>query len=522
MRHVIRVAPLLVVAAALMGLVHPSGCNMRGLATQPNGFSRIETIAHPVAIRTQGLKGFGYINGLNFTNDRWSLIHYSPEGAFTFNDVIPEKFWKCQNNRGCVAVLQVGDEQGILRTPKVGNRLYVCTNDYVQTSDRIHCDSRMIESRSARPPEPGENPDIGYVTPWAHQSMYKALSQTVEGDDFRAWQGDDAQRLFAGRHTFAHSNNSWDPALPGDTSGYWDEYQWRTGPFGASYNEHFIGGGGVYSADIGVCSEFIPWKWEDRDPFGGLNELLGTATGNLGIGEAIVDGMADNPIRQTVYTENAKLWMDALVNVWNRPESAEFHFRVNDKGRRQMCFVQYIAANNKLQTKPDAWFRFDQAFLAGFLELFGIGDCRTHNARIQYCGEIEYNSVTKEASFVVDPSSAKADMEPYSWWKPGCKTFRNKFSSMFPAAIAEPAGEALTENLGRLVSGLPLAIGADIRRIEATPSGLHLVVAETSSDPQYGKGRCTPGLEAAWPSNYRSRGDWSAWAVPATGITRPQ
>ena len=89
---------------------------------------------------------------------------------------------------------------------------------------------------------------------------------------------------------------------------------------------------------------------------------------------------------------NAFLFMDAVVGVYPRKDvSPEFHIRVNRwraPGRvpLEMCFKGYFKANNNLSSNPDAWYRWDQAIFGGFLDLFGIGDCKTHPFSTFYCG----------------------------------------------------------------------------------------------------------------------------------------
>ena len=527
MQHrTIKALPFLVAAIALAGF---TSCEHREIVTPKAGSTRVFSIDHPVTIRTNDAKGAVTITARNFETGERTMIYFNPEGDAEFNDVIPPEYWKCADTGwgqppssnitrgGCVASLQVSDDQGPFYTTRTNNKLYVCTENYYQVGDRRHCDPRSIDLGKYPPFVPGE--PISTVLEWRDYNFRMKYSHPTPRHDYvRNWEGDHAQLLFSGFHEWRNTNNSWDPAFPHDRSGSWQEFAYSTTKL---KNPTFVSGD-MYSVDIGVCSEFIPWKWEDRDPNGGLNDLVGGFTNNLGIGEVIVNGMADNPIRESIYTEDAKLWTDTLTELWQRPDSAEFHFRVSDGNERQMCFVQYVAANNRLQSRPDAWFRFDQAFLALFLELFRIGDCPTHNARIQYCGGIQYDADTQTAEFVVDPSTAIAYMEPYGLFRPACrKQFHSRFVNEFPGRIAEPAGQALTDSLALLMTSLPAVMGADIRRIETTPRGMYLVLAESEEDPQYGKGQCVRTLEGAVPPDRRNSSDWSWPSVPATGIRRP-
>jgi hypothetical protein len=526
MRHVqIKAVPLLVVVAVLLGF---TSCKRREIVTPKYGSVRVLTENHPVRIQTKDAAGATFITAYNFATNSDDAIYINPEGDVNFNDVIPEEYWKCSPTgwgkkpfsniarNGCVASLQLLDDQGAFSTGRRENRLYVCTEDYWQVSDRKHCDLRSMEIGNFAGLDP--NGYLSATIEWENYGPRMTRSQPIDAHDYiKNWQGDHAQRLFTGFHMWEHSNNAWDAALPNDVSGSWQEFAWSP----STLQDSTFVSGDMMSVDIGVCSEFLPWKWEDRDLNSALTPVLGGFTGNLGIAEAILEGMKENPIRASQFTEDAKRWMDTLQEVWQRPLSSEFHFRMNEGGKPQMCFVQYVAANNRLKTKPNNWYRWDQAFAAFWLEILAIGDCPTHNARVQYCGGINYYGPGSTATFKVDERTAKAYMEPYGLFRPACrKQFQPRFENEFPVAITEPAAEALTENLGLLLGGLPVFIGGDIRRIEVTPKGMYLVTAESGLDPQYGVGQCIRTLEGGFvPPNVRQSSDWEAINLPGRGIT---
>jgi hypothetical protein len=84
-------------------------------------------------------------------------------------------------------------------------------------------------------------------------------------------------------------------------------------------------------------------------------------------------------------------------------------------------------------------------------------------------------------------------MEGYSIFKPSC---RNQFQPKVEQALkegAKTAGEQnLSEGIDQLVRALQNSVdaifgieGFQVRRLELTPSGIYVVTAESSIDPQY-------------------------------------
>jgi hypothetical protein len=336
----------------------------------------------------------------------------------------------------------------------------------------------------------------------------------------RNWQGDGAQRLFNGFHVFENSNNAWDPAFPSDSSGSWREIPWQilwnTPPLAEST---FVSGS-MMSVDIGASRVFVPWRGEHYIEGSAAGALISNALGGLGLAEILIERLRENPIAESIYTQDAIRWLNVLTGIWERTDvSPEFHFRVTDDGERQICLVQYVAANNRINARPDSWWRFDQGFAALFIQWFGLGDCKTHNARIQYCGSLDLDDGVPQYS--IDPSSVVATMEPYPKIRPLCrKRFKPEFESSIPDMLIEPAQAAITDGLALLIGSFEGLLGAEVRRVETTPTGVYLVLAETVLDPQYGIGDSTAELEKS-ATSFATQPAVTLPSVPATGITRP-
>lgn len=492
------------------------GC--RELINPKGGYVIVPDKDSPVSIRTRDLEGAGYINMLN-QSKQWVLMHFSPGGAFSFNEPLPDEAWHCKPRHGCVAALRVGDDKGFFATSKEG-RIYVCTEDYRQQGGRARCGSRTMELGNLPPWDPTK--PLTATLEWKTHAAHPKRSEVVPGHTHvREWQGDGAQRLFSGFHEWENTNDPWHPPKATDVSGSWQEHPWYRGFFGNTPldDTEFVSGD-MYSVDIGASRIFVPWSGEHYIPGGAYQEELKGVLDDMGLGEIMIERSMQDPFTRNEYTENVKLYFDAMTNIWTRTDvSPEFHFRVNDAGDRQVCLVSYVTANNRLSGKPDSWFRFDQGFLSFFAQWFGIGDCRTHPARVQFCGTLDYEDGAPQ--YTIDPDSVGARIEPYSLFKPLCrKKFAAPFESGIPAALAEPAQQDITNGLSELF-GLFNAItgGATIRRIEPTPTGLYLITAETFLDPQYGIGDSTPELEKTAPG--RTQPNVVLPSVPATGITRP-
>jgi len=502
--------------AAVLALAALTLTGCRELTNPKGGFLIVADTGSPVLIQTRDLEGAGYINALN-TDRQWTPIHFSPGGAFTFNQPLPAEAWHCKRNRGCVAALRVGDEKGFFATPKMG-RIYVCTGDYLQSGGRKRCGPRSMEIAKPLPSDP-LNAVASFE--WGEAFPHPTKSEPVEPHDLiQNWQGDGAQRLFSGFHEWDTTGNPWEPANPGDVSGSWQEFGWRAAWGATPLADRTFVSGDMYSVDLGVSRVFIPWSGEHYIEASESTGAIRTALGGLGLAEILIDRLRENPISQSIYTQDAIKWLNVLNEINDRSDkSPEFHFRVTGDGERQMCLVQFVRANNKINGKPDAWFRFDQGFAALFIQWFGLGDCPTHSARIQYCGALSLDDGAP--NFTIDPDTVRATLEPYPKLRPLCNNrFKPEFESRIPEMLIEPAQIAITEGLALLVGSFEAVLGASVRRFEITPTGIYLVLAETVLDPQYGIGDSTAELEKP-AANLVTQPDVTLSSVPATGITRP-
>jgi hypothetical protein len=190
-------------ALSLLLLFAVSIVGCRELVSPTNGYIWVADKDSPVRIETKDLASVGWIKAYTQSKE-WTEIYRSPSGEFTFNEVLPEEAWHCKSDKGCVAALRVGDEEVGLSTPKLG-RIYVCTQDYKASNDRIHCGTRSIATT------------FDFLT-WPVESFLARASHRFEEFAFfgRSWKGDQAQRIFAGRHEFTNTNNAWDPAFPSE------------------------------------------------------------------------------------------------------------------------------------------------------------------------------------------------------------------------------------------------------------------------------------------------------------------
>jgi hypothetical protein len=93
------------------------------------------------------------------------------------------------------------------------------------------------------------------------------------------WEADSFSRLSSGWHSWQQSNDPWHPAEDG-TGGQWTQAPWDGVPlFQTLRNAHNV--------DLGACSVFIPWKWDDRDPR--LDPMIGPMLGDRGLAEFTLD-----------------------------------------------------------------------------------------------------------------------------------------------------------------------------------------------------------------------------------------
>jgi hypothetical protein len=514
----IRVA-LLVLAIPLLGV---NMCEPRPTLIAPTGgYVIVQDVLSPVRIRTANLHGAGRIEAL-MPGGNWVLIHFSPSGGFDFDETLPATVWHCSNpggTGGCVARLRIADESrpvGYNVTHGTGI-VHVCTENYVQRQGRNHCGGRELEYSTG-----SENEHDIWLSPTKSRAEWQFGS--IASGIYR-WHGDPWNRLIWASHAFKHSNASSPPqgAAGQESSGTFFDYSWDP------EREVNVGLGNTgwhaYSMDIGACSFFIPWEWEQRLEDAYYTAALGGALGNRGLAERFIDEMIETAEPQSRTEVNAMLWVDGTVGI--RPNvnaSPEFHYRLSDDtGVPQMCFKQYFHANSDISAAPDHWYRFDQAIGSIFLEILPfVGQCGDKDVSFRYCGTPSVDSRGK-GSFVVDQSSVVIAHQGYPWAKTLCN---NRFVPRFIDGVRKtfsPGGEGaiqIDRGMDTLVSSLSDTLAVDVRRIEMSPRGLYLVIAESTSDPQYGLGDCRSDLdrEPALQSASRPTEGWIRYYT--RGITR--
>ncbi len=514
----IRVA-LLVLAIPVLGV---NSCESRPtLVTPTGGFVVVQNVLSPVRIKTSNLEGAGRIDAL-MPDGTWALIHFSPSGAFNFDDALPTTVWHCSNpggTEGCVARLRIAHENG-----PVGHNMahgtgivHVCTENYVQRQGRNHCGGRALEYSTGS----GNDFDI-----WLSPTKSRAEEQMGDiASGVYRWRGDAWSRLVRASHGFKHSNASSPPrgAAAQESSGTFFDYSWD--PDAEVTVELGNTGWHAYSMDLGACSFFIPWEWEHRIEDSYYTAGLGGALGDRGLAERFIDEMIETTEPQSRTEVNAALWVDGTVGIRpNANASPEFHYRLSeDTGVPQMCFKQYFHASSEISAAPDHWYRFDQAIGAFFLEILPfVGQCGDKDVSFRYCGTPFVDS-QGQGSFVVDQSSVVITHQGYPWAKVLCN---NRFVPKFIDGVRDtfsPGGEGaiqIDRGIDTLVGSLSDVIGVDVRRIEMSPRGMYLVIAQTTSDPQYGMGDCRSDLDRIpiLPSASRPTEGWIRYDT--RGITR--
>jgi hypothetical protein len=508
------VVPLLGTATCGPTLVSPT----QGYLIVPNVFS-------PVRIQTSGLDGEGRIDAL-LPDQTWATVHVSSTGSFLFNEPLPGTVWHCSDpggSEGCVARLRIEHDGGpVGHNPSFGSGIvHVCTERYIQRVGRRHCGGRALERLSGAP----DGDDV-WLPPASSQAAERRVDPLQEGA-FR-WRGDEWNRLIWGAHDFKHIGASSPPQgeLANDLAGLFFDYRWDpeaeiSVALGVPSNADY----GAYSMDLGACSFFIPWEWQHRLEEAYYTRGLGAALGDRGLAERFIDEMIDTTEPESRTEVNALLWVDGTVGMApNQNASPEFHYRLSeDLGHPQMCFKQYFHVSSEISTRPDHWYRFDQAIGAFFLELLPfIGQCGSKDTSFRYCGtpEIDTDGV---GAFVIDQSSVQITHQGYPWGKALCN---NNFVPKFIDGVRQtfgPGGEGavrIEEGIRTLVSSLADTLGLDVRRIEMSPRGMYLITAESTLDPQYGMGDCRADLDRAPDAAGASRTTEVYIEYDARGITR--
>jgi len=485
-----RVLALTLAALALMGcreLTHPT-----------QGFIVVPNISWPVRVTTTDLEGAGWLKAFT-TEGTWEVIHLQPSGSFSFNEALPLNAWHCDpidGSEGCVAILQAGDEQGYLTaTNRYYGKFHVCTEDYVQKFGRKHCGVRALERFRFFGDDDASDevplPRYGSKIPLEHEYP------TPGG--LYSWHGDPWSRFVTGSASFPDID-SWHPPAEGEPTSTW--YERPYDPDGG-----FPIGGSSYptvnmSYDIGACSIFFPWEWDDRLQSSFWTAAIGVQTGNRGFAEIFLDGIIESAEPQSTLVRDAFLYMDALGNVFPRTDvSPEFHFKVandawgsNGELEPQICLKNYFTASNSISSEIDGWYRWDQGILGGFTSLFNIGSCKHHPFSVMYCGAIDL-SPQGRGRFRISPN-VHVSMEGYSVFKPTCNNqFIPAFKDAMKNGIRTVGQQNLSDGIEDLVDGLRGDLGITIRRLQATPTGVYIITAESIEDVQYGIGNCLPDIE---------------------------
>ncbi len=428
----------------LLSLLLLTGCFE--ISHPAKGYQVIEDVLEPVIIA-----GKGGDTTVLLAGEPWQLVARVDHPQFLFIHQLPLAAWHCEIGSGCASRLAVSTTGGVVyHDERIGQDMHVCTVDYVQTLGRAHCYERRLGAE-----------------------QLNRQATTFVGDVTDAgWQGDYYSRLTGGWHSWEQSNDPWHPAEEG-TGAEWTERPWEGElRFPSMHNAHNV--------DLGACSMFVPWQWEDRDP--ALDDLVGPVLGERGLAELTLDELdeARAASATTDESQNVVWFFDAFTNLWPRDIPSEFHYHVKETGERQACLRSYFATNTELRARPGGWNIITEGIAAGLSELFGIGDCRTHPMSVRFCGEL--GARAGAPTFTLDESSIVVDMEPYSRFKPSCN---NNFVPLVKQGLADGVREltdaAITAQLEALTAALPF----EIRRIELVPSGAYLVVAENYDDPQY-------------------------------------
>jgi hypothetical protein len=397
------------------------------------------------------IAGTGGTQNLLLAGFPWQLAEQVDQEKFIFFHRLPFSAWECKKT-GCATRLQVvtGDGLVIYHGERIGQDMHVCTADYVQTVGRVHCRERRVG-------------DL----------VLDRRRTTFIGDLPEAsWEGDSFSRLTHGWHSWTQNNDPWHPAEDG-IGAEWSEEPWTGKPVVGALQ-------GAHSVDLGACSVFVPWKWEDRDPR--LDGMIGPMLGDRGLAEFTLDELDAARAESASANEmqDVAWFFDAFTNLWPRDIPSEFHYHVKETGERQACLRSYFATNTELRARPGGWNIIAEGIVGGLAQLFGVGDCKTHPMSVRFCGEL---GASKGApTFSLDESSINVEMEPYSRFKPSCnRNFVPLVKQGLADGVEKLTDAVITEQLTALTAGLPF----EIRRIELTPSGAHLVLAEDYRDTQY-------------------------------------
>jgi hypothetical protein len=421
-------------------------CGCYEISHPAEGYQVIATVLEAPIIAGTGSRSNVLLAGFP-----WKIAGQVDHANFVFFDRLPFSAWECKGI-GCATRLRVMTENGtvIYHSKRIGQDMHVCTADYVQTVGRIHCGERRAAASEL------------------DRQKTTFIGDLADG----AWEADYFSRLTGGWHSWAQSNDPWQPPEDG-IGAEWSEEPWNGIPLTRTMRN-------AHNIDLGACSVFVPWKWEDRDPR--LDPILGPRLGDRGLAEFALDAFdaARAESESSAEIQDVTWFFDAFINLWPRDIPSEFHYRATGTGTRQVCLRSYFSTNTELRARPGGWNIITEGIVGGLSELFGIGDCKTHPVSVRFCGELGASSGAPR--FTLDESSIVVDMEPYPWIKPSCN---NNFVPLVKEGLADGVRKltdtAITEQLTGLTAGLPF----EIQRIELSPSGVYLVVAQSQEDSRY-------------------------------------
>lgn len=489
-----RLLPLVPLLGLLVMGQDDLNCGLSTRVTPKADYIEIQTVLDPVLIETENLKGTGWLRYFDMATETWVPLLTEPDGGFVFHDVLPDAAYKCQwtfygLEFNCVALLQVGDGGG-----RVNDNFYVCDAYYEQKVGRKHCGERMLAKRQYPSGESDPDPakQMTLNKRWSHSIPYSYYPET--NDTPYNWHGDQFSRMISSGHSFYQQSHNPPTDLASTTSWYIEA------PFfedEGTENQVVFSGDRNVSVDIGACSVFLPWEWKDRDPNGVFTAAIGSTTGNRGLAELFLDSIIERDEPQHQVEPNAFLWVDAMSGVWPRENiSPEFHWRINEHGTRQLCMKQYMSANSQIGTKPDHWYRFDQAFGTFLLEIFPfIGNCATRSVSMLYCGDVGLDQ-KGEGTFRIDEESIQVHMDRYPRIRVICNDrFVPSLINGFREGLAVEGQKNMADGVQQLIASFADTLGLQVRRIETTPTGMYLVTANDEEDPQYGVGDCRPDLQ---------------------------
>ncbi len=421
-------------------------CGCYEVSYPAKGYQFIDSVLDPPV-----LAGSGASQNFLLAGFPWEVVDEFDREQFFFFQRLPVSVWEC-NASGCATRLRVETGTGLVihHPERFGQDMHVCTAGYIQTVGRVHCRDRRVDD-----------------------TILDREKTTFIGDLPEAsWEGDWFSRLTTGSHSWAQSTDPWHPAEDG-TGAEWSEAAWTGEPVVESLER-------AHNVDLGACSLFVPWKWEDRDPR--LDAMVGPMLGDRGLAELTLDRLDAARTRSANSNEIEEVawFFDAFTKLWPRVNPSEFHYHVKETGERQACLRSYFAANTDLRGRPSGWNIIGEGIVAGLAELFGVGDCKTHPISVRFCGEL--GASRGAPTFTLDESSIVVEMEPYSRFKPSCNNnFVPLVKQGLTASVEKLTNAVITEQLTALTASLPFWI----RRIELTPSGAHFVLAQDYEDMQY-------------------------------------